>query len=112
MADGKDYNHIIAIDFGTAGCGIAIKIANETIGKEIHVFQQWLPRKNSIKCPTIILLNQNLDFVAFGSPARKIYYTKLKKKPDEAKLCYLFEYFKMSLYTGKVAICIVCHTHD
>ena len=106
MADGKHdepYTHIIAIDFGTAGCGIAIKIADETIGKEIHVFQQWRPSRHSIKCPTIMLLNQNLDFVAFGLPARKIYYMESVKEPNESKLCYLFEYFKMSLYMDKVA---------
>ena len=103
MADEKQYTHFIAVDFGTAGCGIAVKIADEKISREIHVFQQWLPRKNSIKCPTIILLNKTLDCIAFGVQARKN-YKKLMKNPNESGIHYLFEYFKMSLYKNRVRI--------
>ena len=53
-----------------------------------------------------MLLNQNSDFVAFGLPARQS-YTKLVKK-RESELYYLFEYFKMSLYTDKVGY--LCYT--
>ena len=103
MADEKHYTHFIAIDFGTAGCGIAIKEAGEKISKEIHVFQQWQPSRNSLKCPTIMLLDrQNLDCVAFGLQARKTYYLKSVKSPDELENYYLFEYFKMNLYKDKV----------
>ena len=102
MADEKQYTHFIAVDFGTAGCGIAIQIADEEISKgEIHLFQQWLPSRYSIKCPTIMLLNKTLDCIAFGLQARKSYKT-LMKNPNESGVHYLFEYFKMSLYKNRV----------
>ena len=108
MADVRQYTHYIALDFGTAGCGIAVTravtLADEKIAQEIHIFQQWQQGRHSIKCPTIILLDQNLDCVAFGLPARKNYYLKSVRQPNELENFYLFEYFKMSLYQDKVII--------
>ena len=105
MADEKHYTHFIAIDFGTAGCGIAIKIADEKVSQDIHVFQQWQPSRNSLKCPTIMLLDQNLDCVGFGLQAQKTYYYFKAKTPNELENLHLFEYFKMSLYKDKVFLC-------
>ena len=102
MADEKRYTHFIAVDFGTAGCAVAIKIADESISKEIHVFQQWQTSSHSLKCPTIMLMDQKWDCVSFGLPARKTYHMKTVKTPNELKNFYLFEYFKMSLYKDKV----------
>ena len=102
MARVKRYSHFIAIDFGTAGCGIAIKSADERISQDIYIFQQWLPSKHLIKCPTIMLLDHKLNCVAFGLSARMNYYGKLVKKSNETENFYLFEYFKMSLYKNKV----------
>ena len=112
MTDEK-YTHFIAVDFGTAGCGIAVKIdppaslpaslpADETRDEhtpisDIHIFQKWLPNKSSIKCPTIMLLDHKLDCIAFGLQARQ-HYKRAMKDAKRVENLYLFEYFKMSLY--------------
>ena len=100
MAMAQRYTHYIAIDFGTAGCGVATSLSDS---EEIHAFSQWNPGKMSIKTPTIMLLNRNLECEAFGLTARNKYhmYKKSVKHKDEFKYYYLFEYFKMSLYEEK-----------
>ena len=107
MADEKCYTHFIAVDFGTAGCAVAIKIADESIPREIYVFQQWQTSRHSIKCPTIMLLDQKWDCVSFGLPAQKSYQRMTMKTPNEVNNFYLFEYFKMSLYKDKVCGLII-----
>ena len=53
MAEDKQYTHFIAIDFGTAGCGVATSLKHS---EEIHAFLKWTPGRASIKSPTIMLL--------------------------------------------------------
>ena len=94
------YTHFIAIDFGTAGCGIVTSLKNFD---EIHQFARWNPGKVSIKGPTIMLLDHNRECEAFGLLARDRYQRKAVKYRDKYKDYYLFEYFKMSLYEEKVS---------
>lgn len=105
MSDDKRYTHLVAIDFGTAGCGISLKIDRDT-SEGTHIFSQWLPSRSSIKSPTIILLDENLECKAFGLAARKSYIAAMKGKTPggaEPEKLYLFEYFKMNLYKNQVA---------
>ena len=100
MAEEKHYTHVIAIDFGTAGCGIATSLKDS---EDIHAFTQWNPGRVSIKGPTIMLLDHNLECEAFGLLARDRYQRKAVKYKHKYKDYYLFEYFKMSLYEEKVS---------
>lgn len=100
MAKEHQYTHFIAIDFGTAGCGIATSLNR---CEDIHAFTQWNPGRVSVKGPTIMLLDHNLECEAFGLMARDRYHRKAVKHRDRLKDYHLFEYFKMSLYEEKVS---------
>ena len=102
MAMAKRYTHFIAIDFGTAGCGVVTSLSDS---EDTHAFSQWNPGRMSIKTPTIMLLDRNQECEAFGLTARNKYYMYMKAKQhkEEFKNYYLFEYFKMSLYEEKVS---------
>ena len=101
MANGKDYTHFIAIDFGTAGCGVATALNNP---EEVpRAFTQWNPGMISTKAPTIMLLDHTKECEAFGVKARDRYHRKAVKHKQEFKNYYLFEYFKMSLYEEMVS---------
>ena len=93
-----DYTHFIAIDFGTCGCGIALF----TIGDRpdnVRVFSNWVHSKVAIKCPTILLLDDEGKFEAFGDEALKKYQTKYGlRRPGKVDEYYLFDRFKMCLY--------------
>ena len=91
----EDYTHFISIDFGTAGCGVAVSLKDI---EEIHAFSEWAPGKQSIKSPTIMLLDHNLECESFGLMARNRYHKQMVKHKNEFKNYYLFEHFKMSLY--------------
>ena len=96
----KQYTHFIAIDFGTAGCGVATSLIDS---KDTHAFVNWAPGRMSMKCPTIMLLDHNLECEGFGLMARNRYHKKTVKYGDKFENYYLFEYFKMSLYEEKVS---------
>jgi len=100
MAEKKDYTHFIAIDFGTAGCGAAVSLSDH---EDIRAFMKWVPGKVSIKCPTVMLLDHNLECEFFGLKARSSYHKKTVKHKNEFQNYYLFEYFKMTLYEEKVS---------
>ena len=100
MAKEKQYTHFIAIDFGTAGCGVATSLKDS---EETRAFLKWAPGKMSIKCPTIMLLDHNQECEGFGFTARTRYHKKTVKHKNEFENYYLFEYFKMNLYEEKVS---------
>ena len=104
MAEEKQITHFIAIDFGTSGCGVATSLKDS---EETHAFLNWIPGRMSIKCPTIMLLDHNLECEGFGLVARNRYHQKRIKYKNEFNKYYLFEYFKMNLYEEKVSSCIV-----
>lgn len=96
---GVHYTHYIAIDFGTAGCGMVVSTSES---ESPHLFSGWLPNKSEVKCPTIMLLDHRLECEAFGYKARTSYHKPSVKYPEQFKNYYLFEHFKMSLYEEKV----------
>lgn len=102
-----EYTHYIAIDFGTAGCGIAI---STTAGDEPLLYRGWLPGGPSgrqLKCPTIMLLDHNGDCEGFGKINLLTNYRKGKvKHPDKINEYCFLQYFKMNLYEEKVSIII------
>ena len=73
------FTHIIAIDFGTSGCGIAVfdvywSKVNET--ENIRLIN-WFRRSIGIcKCPTILLLDHEENVEAFGFDAIDKYHSK------------------------------------
>ena len=100
--DKPSYTHFIAIDFGTYGCGIAVyNVKNELEEKKIRVFSHWAQSMVPVKSPTILLLDHEGKFEAFGDAALKSYQAK-KGHPDKEDQYYLFYRFKMCLYENKV----------
>ena len=101
----EGYTHFIAIDFGTYGCGIAMStIADE----DVHVYSNWGHSKVAVKCPTVLLLDDEGKFEAFGDEALKKYHTKNSlRHPEKINEYYLFNRFKMCLYEEKVIIIMV-----
>lgn len=100
--EGKKYTHYIAIDFGTAGCGIAI---STSVGSHPHMYRGWLPGgpSGAQKCPTIMLLDHNGECEDFGKPDLLKNYRKGEVKyPDKIDGYCFLQYFKMNLYEEKV----------
>ena len=98
-----EYTHYIAIDFGTAGCGIVVQ---SKISDSPRMYTAWLPGGPSSppKCPTIMLLDHNGECEAFGKKDLvKDYCKRRVKHPDKIDEYYCFQYFKMSLYEEKVS---------
>uniref|UniRef100_A0A096MH77 Uncharacterized protein n=1 Tax=Poecilia formosa TaxID=48698 RepID=A0A096MH77_POEFO len=91
---------VIAIDFGTAFSGYAFNITPREEKSEPHL-QRWGKEYgfDSPKTPTCILFNEDETFLSFGYEA-KITYKEMSR--EEAKKHYLFEDFKMALYSKKL----------
>ncbi|XP_007543256.1 heat shock 70 kDa protein 12A-like [Poecilia formosa] len=91
---------VIAIDFGTAYSGYAFSIA-----KRDEESQPYVPRWgreygfDSPKTPTCILFNEDETCLSFGYEAKMAYK---EMSGEEAKKHYLFEDFKMALYSKKL----------
>ena len=97
-----NYTHFIAIDFGTYGCGIAMSTAADR-PEHVSVYSNWVHSKVAIKCPTVLLLDDEGKFEAFGDAALKNYHTKNGiRHPGKIDEYYLFDRFKMCLYKEKV----------
>lgn len=93
----NEFTHLIAIDFGTYGCGMAVStVVNPG---NVHVYSNWVQSKNAVKCPTALLLNDEGEFEAFGDRALYSYQTKNRlRRPEKADQYYFFYRFKMCLY--------------
>ena len=98
----SEYSHYVAIDFGTAGSIVAFNTENS---EKIHVLSDWVKLENihwtgvSVKVPTIVLLDPDQNLEAIGEGALYIYQTKNVKKKDKFDEYYLFDRFKMTLYS-------------
>ena len=94
------YTHIIAIDFGTSGCGIAVWSVGIPSIENIHVFSNWFKKSIGIlyKCPTILLLDHEENVEAFGLGAIEKYYSKHVAHANRINDYYLFTRFKTDLY--------------
>ncbi|XP_063411922.1 heat shock 70 kDa protein 12A-like isoform X2 [Mytilus trossulus] len=98
----KDYTMVAAIDFGSAYSGCALSTTNSFIKNPLEILNMGLDQKGneSLKVPTVLLLNPDRKFVAFGHRAEDQYTDLLEKTPDEAHKWYYFSRFKMQLYNN------------
>ena len=113
-ADTKSYKytHIIAIDFGTSGCGMAVWNVTAPSIENIHLFSNWFRSdKFSYKCPAILLLDHKEDVEAFGLKAMQRYYSKRVVYAAKIDDYYLFIRFKMDLYNKRVSANLYTSLH-
>ncbi|XP_076088878.1 heat shock 70 kDa protein 12A-like [Mytilus galloprovincialis] len=98
----KDYLMVAAIDFGSAYSGCAFSTKNSFMKNPLDIFMIALDQQGNapFKVPTVLLLNPDKKFVAFGHKAEDQYTDLLEKTPDEAHKWYYFSRFKMQLYNN------------
>ncbi|XP_053400020.1 heat shock 70 kDa protein 12A-like [Mercenaria mercenaria] len=94
---------VAAIDFGTTYSGYAFSFANEFKDDPTKVYAQtkWVAGSGalmSLKTPTILLLNKDKTFNAFGYEAENA-YTELAEDGEHEDY-YYFRRFKMMLYNS------------
>ncbi|KAK3085247.1 hypothetical protein FSP39_000642 [Pinctada imbricata] len=94
----------VAIDFGTTYSGYAFSTKGdfESDPTKIYANEDW-PVGNvgfSRKTPTVLLLNSEQEFEAFGYEAEQM-YSQLALEGEHEE-CYFFRRFKMKLYGEKV----------
>ena len=93
-------SHYVAIDFGTSGSCVAFATKDLS---NIHVLSDWSKNVRhtgaSVKVPTIVLLDPTQNLEAVGEDALYFYQKKAVKKKGEFDQYYLFNRFKMSLYS-------------
>ena len=96
--DRKVYSHYVAIDFGTAGSTLAFATSTSD---EIHPLADYSHREagQEVKVATVLLLNPDKRFEEFGKMALKCYETKNVKEREKIDQYYLFNRFKMVLYS-------------
>ena len=82
---------IMAIDFGTTFSGYAYSWRS----RKKEMFTHYWERSN-IKTPTIVLMDPQKKFHAFGQEAKDMYIEFIKT--DMHKKWYYFEHFKMKLF--------------
>lgn len=95
---------VAAIDFGSAYSGTAFSFKSEFIRDplNIHVMEGVGTTNNmSSKIPTVLLLNPEKKFVAFGNEAEETYASLTINDPQYANQCYYFTRFKMQLYNNR-----------
>ena len=107
MPGKKDKILVAAIDFGTtfSGYAFSFKTDYEADPMKISTNQQWTAGSRSLislKAPTVVLLDKNRKFVAFGYDAEDKYSEFALD--DEHHDYYYFRRFKMLLHETKVKI--------
>ena len=97
-ADKEKYSHYVAIDFGTAGSTLAFSTSTS---QDVHLLSDYSKRRagEEIKVPTIILLDPDKRYEAFGSKALHCYQNGTVMQRDRFDQYYLFTRFKMTLYS-------------
>ncbi|VDI76900.1 Hypothetical predicted protein [Mytilus galloprovincialis] len=93
----KRHLMVAAIDIGSTFSGWAYSLNNPPENNVMGIGQT---RVGSLKVPTVLLLDHDREFVAFGFRAEFIYSELLQNNPDEAHTCYYFSRFKMQLYNN------------
>ena len=103
-----DAHFAVAIDFGTAGTGFAFSTFVNPTGT--HIYQKWPGLVNGTsKTPTVLLLDPDGNFEAFGKKALDKYYNpKNLKYPKRVNDYYFFRQFKMALYDLQVIVLRNC----
>lgn len=103
VVEDSAYTHIIAIDFGTGASGYAIAPRLLEAGQtRIEVFNPC-DDSDDQKTPTVILFDNDFNFLAFGTPALQRYAEII----DDEETALLFQTYKMHLlhlHTTAVAI--------
>ncbi len=90
----KEFTHVIAIDFGTGESGYAI-VANSSNPNSKPIIEVFNPcDDNDQKTPTVILFDNNKNFLDFGSNAIR----KYAEIVDNGNTALLFQNYKISLY--------------
>ena len=102
-----DYTHFVAIDFGTASTGCAYSTFVSVNQDEIRTYEQWPGlTPGTCKTPTVLLLDPDKNFEAFGKNALDRYYSLRRSRsrdPERVRDYYLFRQFKMTLYNLQVS---------
>lgn len=98
----KRHLMVAAIDFGSAYSGSAYSFKDRFIKDPLEINVMGIGQKGleSLKVPTVLLLNPDREFVAFGFEAESKYSELLQNDPDEAQTWYYFSRFKMQLYNN------------
>lgn len=96
---------VAAIDFGTMYSGYAFSLTQDW--KKPYTYTWYGGNAPSFKNPTVLLLDSNREFVAFGYDAEDKYSKLTAKKLHEEY--YYFQRFKMILHQDLVNICIWLH---
>ena len=98
----SNFTHLIAIDFGTYGCGIAVSTdvdSRDLDPSNIYVYSNWSYNKMDVKGQIALLLNDEGKLEAFGDDAIYNYQTKQRfRRPDRGDRYYFFYRYKMCLY--------------
>jgi molecular chaperone DnaK (HSP70) len=103
LQEDTSFTHIIAIDFGTGASGYAITPKMLENGKaRIEVFNPC-DESDDQKTSTVILFDNEFNFMAFGQPALQRYAELV----DDGETALLFQTYKMHLlhmHTNAVAV--------
>lgn len=121
MASNSSYLFVAAIDFGTTYSGYAFSSKDDyNNGNKLKIYSNtWNAGERSLiasKTPTVLLLDKNQNFKAFGFDAENMYTTMCapddsdsdtdddepKKPKENPKEMYYFQRFKMELHKTKV----------
>ena len=97
----RQYQVVVAIDFGTTYSGYAYAFRSSP--EDIHLMRNPEGGQSvgavSYKVPTILLLNEQGKFHSFGYEARETYHNL---DAEESRKWFYFEKFKMELHSRKV----------
>ena len=95
---------VAAIDFGSAYSGCAFSFKSNFIKNPLEICVMGIGQKGleSLKVPTVLLLDPNKNFSAFGFEAEEKYTELIQDDPDAANNWYYFSRFKMQLYQNRV----------
>ena len=100
-AYGAEHSHYIAIDFGTSGSSLAFATSSSL--SKVYLLSDWSKGNTgaSVKVPTIVLLDPDQNLEAIGQDALVYYQTKNVKNRNKFDEYYLFNRFKMNLYSDE-----------
>lgn len=103
VSKGKRHLMVAAIDFGSAYSGCAFSFKQNYIKDPLDINVMAIGKKGleSLKVPTVLLLDHEGAFKAFGFEAEQQYTDLVQNDPEYANTCYYFSRFKMQLYNNK-----------
>ena len=97
-----DFLVTAAIDFGTTYSGYAYKFHHQDEIKSNPPWRAGCLGLDTLKTPTVLLLNPELQFDSFGYEAQDNFLDVVEDNEEES--WYYFDEFKMALYDEKVSI--------